>query len=86
MPITGSLAFNELLLRPRKVSQGLASTVALATIPRRPCPVTPTDDQLEEIAGYEMGVFTAQVFDWSADRLDRGGALGGARQQRPRAQ
>ena len=40
---------------------------------------TPTDAQLEEIAGYEMGVFTAQVFDWSADRLDRGGALGGAR-------
>jgi hypothetical protein len=66
MPITGSLAFNELLLRPRKVSQGLASTVALATILPPPLP--------------------AQVFDWSADRLDRGGALGAARQQRPRAQ
>jgi cytochrome c peroxidase len=40
---------------------------------------TPTDAQLEEIAGYEMGVFTAQVWDWKADRLDRGGGLGGAR-------
>jgi len=41
--------------------------------------VTPTDTQLEEIADYEMGVFTAQVWDWKADRLDRGGGLGGAR-------
>ena len=41
--------------------------------------VTPTDAQLEEIADYEMGVFTAQAWDWKAERLDRGGALGGAR-------
>src|SRR3569833_744961 len=41
--------------------------------------VTPTDAQLEDITHYEMGVYTAQVFDWSAERLDRRGALGGAR-------
>lgn len=40
--------------------------------------VTPTAAQLEDIVDFEMGLYTAQAWDWSADRLDRGGALGGA--------
>jgi cytochrome c peroxidase len=40
--------------------------------------VAPTDAQLDEIADYEMGVYTAHVWDWKAERLDRGGGLGGA--------
>jgi cytochrome c peroxidase len=40
--------------------------------------VAPTPAQLQDIVEYEMGLYTAQVWDWSADRLDRGGALGGA--------
>jgi len=34
--------------------------------------VTPTDAQLQEITEFEMGLYTAQVWDRSADRLDRG--------------
>jgi cytochrome c peroxidase len=41
-------------------------------------PGAATDAQLEDIFEFEIGLSTAQVFDWSAGRLDQGGALGGA--------
>ena len=39
---------------------------------------TPTDAQLADIVDFELGLYTAQAWDRSADRLDRDGALGGA--------
>jgi cytochrome c peroxidase len=41
--------------------------------------VVPTDDQLNDIINFEMGLATAQVYDRSAGSLDSHGALGGAR-------
>ena len=46
--------------------------------------MSPFGTSLRETTDYEMGVFTAQVWDWKADRLDRGGGLGGARRRHPR--
>jgi cytochrome c peroxidase len=39
----------------------------------------PTDDQLNDIISFEMGLATAQVYDRFAGSLDVRGALGGAR-------
>jgi hypothetical protein len=39
----------------------------------------PTDEQLTEIVSFELGLYTAQSLDWSAGRLESGGAHGGAR-------
>jgi hypothetical protein len=41
--------------------------------------VVPTDDQLNDIINFEMGLATAQVYDRSAGSLEAHGALGGAR-------
>jgi cytochrome c peroxidase len=41
--------------------------------------VVPTDDQLNDIINFEMGLATAQVRDRSAGSLEAHGALGGAR-------
>ena len=38
----------------------------------------PSDKQLANIVDFELGLYTAQVWDRSADRLDRDGATGGA--------
>jgi cytochrome c peroxidase len=38
---------------------------------------TPTPEQLADIVSFETGLFTAQIYDQSAGKLDRGGALGG---------
>jgi len=39
----------------------------------------PTDGQLTEIVGFELGLYTAQSLDWRAGRLESGGAHGGPR-------
>jgi cytochrome c peroxidase len=41
--------------------------------------LVPTDDQLNDIINFEMGLSTAQVYDRFAGSLDARGALGGAR-------
>jgi cytochrome c peroxidase len=41
--------------------------------------VVPTDDQLNDIINFEMGLATAQVYDRFAGSLEARGALGGAR-------
>jgi cytochrome c peroxidase len=41
--------------------------------------VVPTDDQLNDIINFEMGLATAQVYDRFAGNLEAHGALGGAR-------
>lgn len=41
--------------------------------------VVPTDDQLNDIINFEMGLATAQVYDRYAGSLEEHGALGGAR-------
>jgi hypothetical protein len=41
--------------------------------------VVPTDDQLNDIINFEMGLATAQVYDRFAGSLEAHGALGGAR-------
>ena len=38
----------------------------------------PTDAQLADIVDFELGLYTAQSFDWRAGWLTDGGALGGA--------
>lgn len=39
----------------------------------------PTDAQLTEIVRFELGLYTAQGFDWQAGRLSADGARGGAK-------
>ena len=41
--------------------------------------VVPTDDQLNDIINFEMGLATAQIYDRFAGSLEARGALGGAR-------
>ena len=38
----------------------------------------PTDDELDEIVGFELGLYTAQGLDWRAGRLAGEGVQGGA--------
>ncbi len=49
-----------------------------ATTGHAQAPQPPTDAQLTDIVNFELGLYTAQSFDWLAGGLMQDGALGGA--------
>jgi cytochrome c peroxidase len=55
----------------------LASQAIDATLIHAQATAPPTSNQQGQIVGFETGIFTAQIFDNTAGKLDEGGATGG---------
>jgi cytochrome c peroxidase len=61
------------------MEENLRQQVIDATLGHAEASVEPTRDQVDQIVAFEMALFTAQVHDRTARRLDDDGASGGAR-------
>jgi cytochrome c peroxidase len=70
-------ALNSELTFPANLETDLKHQAQSAITTHFQAPGTATPAQIEDIYEFELGLSTAQVFDWSAGRLDRDGALGG---------
>jgi cytochrome c peroxidase len=57
----------------------LAHQVIDATLGHAEASQPPTQQQIDDIVKFEIGLYTAQVYDFGAGSLDRRGALGGPR-------
>ena len=55
----------------------LTSQATNATLIHAQAASAPSDPQLKQIVAFESGLFTAQIFDNNAKRLDAAGAMGG---------
>jgi cytochrome c peroxidase len=71
-PLTAKVSF------PVNLQADLTQQATDATRIHFQATAVPTDEQLADIVEFELGLFSAQVWDQSAGRLDAHGALGGA--------
>jgi cytochrome c peroxidase len=63
---------------PANLNRDLTQQAIDATLTHAQASAAPTSEQLTDIVAFEMGLFTAQVYDRSAGYLHARGALGGA--------
>jgi cytochrome c peroxidase len=61
------------------LQSNLAHQVIDATLIHAEAGMQPTPQQIDEIVKFELGLYTAQTYDFAAGSLDRRGALGGPR-------
>jgi len=64
---------------PVNLNNDLSQQAIDATMGHAQAAVPPTSQQVKDIVSFEMGLFTAQVYDRSAGDLSARGALGGSR-------
>jgi cytochrome c peroxidase len=82
-PAGASTALGTLSTFPANLNKDLTQQATDATMGHAQAASPPTSQQLEDIVSFEMGLFTAQVYDRSAGDLHARGALGGARNLAP---
>jgi cytochrome c peroxidase len=65
---------------PTNLNKDLTQQAVDATLTHAQANAAPTTQQLADIVSFEMGLFTAQIYDRNAGDLRAHGALGGARE------
>ena len=79
-PAGATTALGTLSSFPANLNKDLTQQAIDATLTHAQAAAAPTSQQLMDIVSFEMGLFTAQVYDRSAGDLHARGALGGARE------
>ncbi len=77
-PAGATTALGTISSFPANLNKDLTQQAIDATLGHAQAATPPTTQQLMDIVGFEMGLFTAQVYDRSAGDLRARGALGGA--------
>ena len=78
-PAGATTALGTLSTFPANLNRDLSQQAIDATMGHAQAASQPTAEQVNDIVSFEMGLFTAQVYDRSAGDLHARGALGGAR-------
>ncbi len=78
-PAGATTALGTISTFPANLNSDLTQQAIDATMIHAQAAAPPTSQQLTDIVSFEMGLFTAQVYDRSAGDLHARGALGGAR-------
>jgi len=78
-PAGATTALGTLSTFPANLNRDLTQQAIDATLTHAQAAAAPTSQQLANIVSFEMGLFTAQVYDREAGDLGAGDALGGAR-------
>ena len=78
-PATAGTSLGTLSTFPANLNSDLTQQAIDATTGHAQAASPPSSAQLTDIVGFEMGLYTAQVYDRSAGDLHGRGALGGAR-------
>jgi cytochrome c peroxidase len=77
-PAGATTALGTISSFPANLNRDLTQQAIDATLIHAQANAAPTTEQLTDIVSFEMGLFTAQVYDRAAGYLHAGGALGGA--------
>jgi hypothetical protein len=77
-PAGATTALGTISSFPANLNRDLTQQAIDATLTHAQAAAAPTSQQLMDIVSFEMGLFTAQVYDRSAGDLHAHGALGGA--------
>jgi cytochrome c peroxidase len=77
-PAGATTALGTVSTFPANLNKDLTQQAIDATLTHAQASAAPTTEQLADIVSFEMGLFTAQVYDRSAGNLHAHGALGGA--------
>jgi hypothetical protein len=77
-PAGATTALGTVATFPTNLNNDLSQQAIDATLGHAQAAVPPTSQQVKDIVSFEMGLFTAQVYDFAAGDLRSGGALGGA--------
>jgi hypothetical protein len=77
-PAGATTALGTISSFPANLNRDLTQQAIDATLGHAQAAAPPTTQQLMDIVSFEMGLFTAQVYDHSAGDLHARGALGGA--------
>lgn len=78
-PAGATTALGTVSTFPANLNRDLTQQAIDATLTHAEATAAPTSQQLTDIVSFEMGLFTAQVYDRLAGDLHAQGALGGAR-------
>ena len=78
-PAGATTALGTISTFPVNLKNDLTQQAIDATLGHAQAAQAPTSQQLADIVSFEMGIYTAQVYDRSAGDLHAHGALGGAR-------
>jgi cytochrome c peroxidase len=78
-PAGATTALGTISTFPANLNRDLTQQAIDATLTHAQATRAPTSQQLADIVSFEMGMFTAQIYDRSAGDLHAHGALGGAR-------
>jgi len=79
-PAGATTALGTISSFPANLNRDLTQQAIDATLIHAQANAAPTSQQLTDIVSFEMGLFTAQVYDRDAGDLRNHGALGGARE------
>ena len=79
-PAGATTALGTVSTFPANLNRDLTQQAIDATLGHAQATAAPTTQQLADIVSFEMGLFTAQIYDRSAGDLRAHGALGGARE------
>src|SRR5580704_11741777 len=79
-PAGATTALGTISTFPANLNRDLTQQAIDATLIHAQANAAPTSQQLTDIVSFEMGLFTAQVYDRDAGDLRNHGALGGARE------
>jgi cytochrome c peroxidase len=79
-PAGATTALGTISSFPANLNRDLTQQATDATLTHAQAKAAPTTQQLADIVSFEMGLFTAQVYDRNAGDLRDQGALGGARE------
>jgi cytochrome c peroxidase len=79
-PAGATTALGTISSFPANLNRDLMQQAVDATLTHAQAKAAPTSQQLNDIVSFEMGLFTAQVYDRNAGDLRDHGALGGARE------
>jgi cytochrome c peroxidase len=79
-PAGATTALGTISSFPANLNRDLTQQATDATLTHAQAKAAPTTQQLADIVSFEMGLFTAQVYDRNAGDLRDHGALGGARE------
>jgi cytochrome c peroxidase len=82
-PAGATTALGTISSFPANLNRDLTQQAIDATLTHAQAKAAPTTQQLADIVSFEMGLFTAQVYDRNAGDLRDHGALGGARELVP---
>jgi cytochrome c peroxidase len=79
-PAGATTALGTVSTFPANLNRDLTQQAIDATLGHAQATAPPTAQQLADIVSFEMGLFTAQIYDRKAGELRAHGALGGARE------